>query len=123
MHRPIGLLLPFVIVVAVGPPVAAEERPLSGSEIVETLSGNTAIGDDGDWKQFFDANGETPYVVDDEEVDLGKWKVEGDTYLSWWESTGWTSYTMTGAGDHITWISEDGEQQYPATMVQGNQLD
>lgn len=103
--------------------VAAEEQKLSGEEMVELLSGNTAIGEEDDWKQFFDPNGDTPYVVDGDEVDLGKWKVEGDTYLSWWKSTGWTSYSMTGEGDRVTWISEDGGSDFLARIVPGKQLD
>jgi hypothetical protein len=104
----------------------AEERPLSSHEISEVLSGNTAIGtgDGPAWRQYFASDGSTPYIVNGEQADVGKWRVEtGGRYLSWWESTGWTAYTMTGEGDHVTWISEDGSSHYPARMVEGRQLD
>ena len=94
---------------------AAEERQLSSDEITQILTGNTAIGtgEGPAWRQYFAPDGETPYIVNGEQADAGKWRVETGG-LSWWKSTGWTTYTVTGEGDHVTWISEDGSSNYPA---------
>ena len=116
-------LIAAVVALALAGPAAAEEMPLSGDQMREVLSGNTAVGDGDEWRQYFDPNGETPYRPEGGEIDVGEWKVEGDTYLSWWESTGWTRYTMTGEGGRVTWISEDGETRFPARIVEGNQFD
>ena len=104
----------------------AEERALDKEAMLTILTGNTAVGESegGPWRQYFDADGSTPYIVKGREPDMGKWKItDDDKYMSWWEPSGWSTYTMTGEGDRVTWIAEQGGAEYPARMIEGKQLD
>jgi len=115
----------FAVAAALSWPAQADEERLSKPEMLEILSGNTAIGtgEGPAWRQYFAPDGTTPYIVEGEETDVGRWEVtDDDLYRSWWESTGWTTYTMTGEGERVTWISEDGESRYPARIVEGRQI-
>ena len=115
-----------IIVPAAAGLVVADEHALSKAEIVALLSGNTAIGTGAGtpWRQYFAEDGTTPYAIEGEGVEVGRWKVDDDgTYRSWWEGTGWTTYTMTGEDDRVTWITEDGHSRFPAKIVEGNQLE
>ncbi len=102
----------------------AGESELAGAEITAALSGNTAIGDQKGmlWRQYFAINGDTVYIVSGKQPSPGKWRVSGDNFCSLWPpSTKWDCYSMTGAGDNVTWIYEGGGDPWPAKMVSGDQ--
>jgi hypothetical protein len=102
-------------------PAAAQDQSLTGPEIEALLAGNTAIADDGSYTQFFDPNGETPYLPTGGEVDVGRWTVRGDQYCSQWGGRGWDCYDVEGTDDHIVWISPGGSR-FAAQVVTGNQM-
>ncbi|MEM7169765.1 MAG: hypothetical protein AAF530_06320 [Pseudomonadota bacterium] len=103
----------------------AGEQKLSGTEIIEALSGKTAFGTQKGtpWKQFFDPNGATTFISGDDAPSTGRWQIQGDAFCSLWPPSGdWDCYDMTGAGDQVTWIYQGGGDPWPAKMVDGNQL-
>ncbi len=115
----------FVLVLTIlAAPAWADEQPLSGAEMVAVLSGKTALGTDpaSPYRQYFDPNGDTIYVPEGGEPDVGKWRVGGGQYCSQWGGRGWDCYDMTGDGDAITWIWPSTGQLYPARLVPGNAL-
>lgn len=115
------VILALTIVAA---PALADEQPLSEAEMVAVLSGKTAFGTDpaSPYRQYFDPGGETVYVPDGGEPDIGKWRVGVGQYCSQWGGRGWDCYDMTGDGDAVTWIWPGTGQTYPARMVTGNAL-
>jgi hypothetical protein len=117
----------IVSIVALASALAAE-RPLSGTDIRTLLAGNTAVGSSnkGDWRQFFNANGDTLYVRGKEPPSSGAWRVKGDQFCSQWPpATDWTCYTMTGdpalPEPAVTWQGQSGTP-FPATIQKGNRL-
>ena len=107
-----------------GAVVGADEQRLTQQQIEQVLSGNTAVGSFGSttYRQYFAPDGETLYVPDGGQPDPGKWRAsEEDEYCSWWSTTDWVCYEMTGEGDHVTWHAKDGSQS-PAVIVEGRQI-
>lgn len=120
------LISTFFILLMSSLPLKAEQTPLTQEQMQALLTGNTAIGGEGDsaWRQYFDPDGSTPYLPAGGKVDIGKWKItEDNKYMSWWRGSGWSTYTMTGDENEVTWIAEDGETKFPAQIVEGNQLE
>jgi hypothetical protein len=96
----------------------AEERPLTGEEIRAALNDRTVAGvDDGKaWQQTFQKSGATFYSRGSS-VSNGFWDVRGDEYCSQWPpSEHWSCYKITGDGEAITFISEDGKA-WPAKIL------
>ena len=108
--------------------VAADEAALSGNQIQTWLAGRTAIstGPDG-WRQYFNADGNTPYLPEGGEVSDGKWAVRDNQYCSLWPpAETWDCYAMTGAESAdgkrtVTWIDSGGGRS-PADLVVGDRL-
>ena len=89
--------------------LASEERPLTGPEIAEILTGAEVIGEST--RQEFHESGRTLYH--DGRTSWGFWRVEGDRYCSQWPpSDAWTCYDMRSweDGDRlwVTWIAPSG---------------
>lgn len=77
---------------------AAEERKMSGAEILKTLSEARVVGED--FEQTFSApEGETPAATtywQGGAASRGTWRVTGDQYCSQWPpATSWDCYDMT----------------------------
>jgi len=109
-----GLLVPLS--------ASAGETKLSGAEVTEALTGNTAIYKGGVIKQFFSESGATPYW-DGSRLTRGIWRVTGDQYCSVWPpSNAWSCYDMYSTEDGgIVWVGSRGDR-YLATMVSGDQM-
>lgn len=100
-----------------GSTMAADERPLNGSEIKRLLAGNTAYLDNGA-VQTFSSDGKTLYFHEPRPLERGSWKIDGDEYCSEWGGS-WTCYKMTGDGaERITWLGIG--TTYPARLEAGN---
>ena len=119
-------LLPLALCCLLVVEARAAERALQGAEINDFLKGNTVTGhsDKGDWKQYFDAGGDTAYVRGSEPLSRGGWEVRGSKFCSQWPpNPSWTCYTVTGdpAADPrtITWIGDSGAR-YPGFVHPGN---
>ncbi|MEM1365635.1 MAG: hypothetical protein AAGH82_07770 [Pseudomonadota bacterium] len=91
---------------AVCSPAFAGDR-LSGPQIAEALSGNTAIATGGvgtPWRQHFAADGTTRYYSGSRPASLGAWRIEGDQYCSLWPpAKNWDCYTVLSEGEEILW--------------------
>lgn len=122
------ILCPLFILCAMTLPAAADEsqtsqpvKQLIGEEIIELLSGNSAIYEDGA-KQFFYADGLTFYQEPGGPQSRGTWRATEDQYCSRWGFAGRPSpeacYTMEDDNGRITW-----NQKYPAKIQAGNVLD
>lgn len=101
----------FALVPLLAAPLAAAERPLTGSEITAALAGRTVAGDqDGKpWQQSFQTGGQTLYTIAGSTTN-GFWEVRGDQYCSQWPpSEAWDCYAITGEGDHVTFVSSSGK--------------
>jgi hypothetical protein len=91
-------------------PASAEDKPLTGPEILKLLVGTEVAGDG--WTQSFAAGGATTYTAPGG-VSTGRWDVRGDTYCSVWPpSDSWACYAMTidAAGTAVVWIADSGSR-------------
>lgn len=106
-----SLSLAAALVALTLPALASEERPLSGPEITEILTGAEVIGEGT--RQEFHGSGRTLYF--DGRPSAGYWRVQGDQYCSQWPpSDAWTCYDMRsweeGERVWVTWISPSGKR-------------
>lgn len=97
---------------------------LTGAEIETLLTGNTIVGTWGGAKysQFYGENEFTMYVPEGGQPDQGKWRANHDTnqYESWWESTGWTPYTLLRVEQGYAWVN--GDKLEPFEVLEGKQV-
>ena len=75
----LGVLLCFGMAL----PALAESPQLSGEEIEELLSGNSAVYEDGAL-QFFDESGRTTYKNEGSPIETGTWRASKSHYCSRW---------------------------------------
>ena len=94
----------------------ADPVRLSADEIDTLLRGKRI---EGDWNgtkyvQVFRDTGGTIYTAEGAPPDPGKWRVnaETDTYESWWERSGWSSYAIERDGAALYWVDSRG-RRYP----------
>jgi hypothetical protein len=101
----------IVVLLAICPPVAADESAMTGAEITTTLTDHTLQGtrDDGkSWTQVFQKSGVTFYSVGSAQSQ-GAWEVRGDQYCSQWPpNESWACYAMTRDGQTYTFVSASG---------------
>lgn len=102
----------------------AADAPLSGPEVAQLLTGNTAEGvwNGTPYRSYFDPDGETIYVAKGSDPITGKWRVNPDSgaYESFWDTVGWTSYPVLRTDDGLVWINDG--KAYPFSIVQGRDL-
>jgi len=126
MNRRLVLGFMSAGMLTLGWPVTAQTAQMSAAEITALLSGNTIVGNwsGTDYRQFFEADGRTVYMLGDGRRDDGQWRVSAETndYESWWRSTGWTPYAMvrTDAGGYA-WIN--GDRLEPFEVLSGRQIE
>lgn len=105
-------------------PAAAQDGPLTGSDIERLLTGNTAEGtwDGASYKSYFDPNGVTIYDAQNADPQEGRWRVNEatDKYESFFEAVGWTEYTVLSTDTGYAW-KRNGNAQ-PFDVVEGNSL-
>ena len=112
------------IVGIVALPALAQENPLNQTEILNLLSGNTAVGlwQGTDYRQWFGADGSTIYAPKGQRSTLGKWRVTSDgVYESWWSGDEWESYRVRLTEQTYVWVDAIG-QEHPFSIVPGQQL-
>ncbi len=105
----------------------AQERRLNAAEIEDKLIGNTVQGlwYGTSYKQFFDGSGNTMYVEEDRQPDMGKWYVddEKDAYCANWERNRPACYEVIDDGpDALIWVLPGSGKRFPAKVLQGDQL-
>lgn len=93
---------------AMADPVSVQ---LTASQIEALLAGNTIVGtwSGSKYTQYYGPDGYTVYMPEGGQPDEGKWRVkeETDQYDSWWESTGWTPYTVVMTNEGYAWVNGD----------------
>lgn len=104
--------------------VASAAEPMNQGEFQELISGNTMIGEwaGRPYKQFFNENRTTIYQEENSPPTNGTWSInEQGQYCSVWPPDPQeTCYNVTREGNNLLW--ESGENMYPATVVDGDQM-
>jgi hypothetical protein len=102
----------------------AVERKMTGAEIKEALTGNTAIGLTGTppFRQFFTADGKTTYADGQRPTTYGEWTVQNNDYCSLWGGGAWSCYAVNETGSGIVWIGKDRGDRYPARILKGYRI-
>ena len=94
----------------------AEEKKLSGDDILTALSDQVLAGKEG-VSQIFQKSGVT-YYSENGSQSQGLWKVQGDKYCSQWPpSQAWPCYDVLRDGLKIVFVSGSGtryEMQLPS---------
>lgn len=102
----------------------AQDTALSASEVEGLLTGNTAEGqwDGKSYRSYFGADGTTIFAPSKGETLTGKWRVNPETgqYDSFWDTIGWTAYTVLRTEDGYAWHKDD--KSYPFSLLQGRRL-
>lgn len=110
---------------AFGSTALAEDTIMSGSEVERLLSGNTAEGvwDGAPYKSYFGTDGTTIYVSQNNEQQVGKWRIDPESgqYQSFWDAIGWTEYTVLHTDAGFAWLRNG--KIYPFTMIEGRNLE
>lgn len=92
----------------------AEPERLTSDMIDDLLRGRKISGDwnGTPYTQTFEASGRTVYSQSGRPPEEGRWRVnsEDDTYESWWERSGWSSYPIERDGDRLFWIDGSGKK-------------
>ena len=105
--------------------VNAQDRAITGSEIIAMLAGNTAIGEwaNDDYRQWFAADGSTIYAAFGKRSTLGAWRIseDGSRYESWWSGQHWEAYSILEREQQFYWVTTKGEE-LPFEIVEGQQL-
>lgn len=120
--------LAFIVLISVHGFAMAAEKTLTAAEIVELLTGNTAIGTwiDHEYRQYFDEDGQTIYAQKGQRSSLGRWRVNRtrDHYESWWERSDWgAGYSITLKDGVYYWVSSTGSTEPQAfEILEGSQL-
>lgn len=124
-----SILAAALLVIATVPPAIADGK-LTGPKIKAALTDTTVYqygSASRPWRQYFAADGATPYYGSDGPVSHGKWKVRGDQYCSLWPpSNAWSCYDVTTRVENsktiVTWISASGGPSV-GIVYPGNRLD
>jgi hypothetical protein len=105
---------------------------LKGPQIEAILDDSTAwytpLGPDSA-RQYFNRNGETPYVDAKGEKTYGEWQVRGDKYCSIWPpSDHWSCFelekgALADGTPTFTFISGGGGKRYEAVLKSGKHID
>lgn len=111
-------------------PSSAADGKLNGDQITSVLTDTTVYeyrNDTRPWRQYFGANGATPYYGSDGPASHGRWQVRGDQYCSLWPpSNAWSCYDVTSRTEDgktiITWIPPSGGSSI-GVVYPGNRLD
>jgi hypothetical protein len=104
----------FILLVLMSSPARADEKSLTGPEIMTALSDQTLVGADASQniEQIFQKSGLTLYSSNGAQSQ-GFWKVDGDKYCSQWPpSENWSCYAVVQEGSLITFVSGGGTR-YP----------
>ncbi len=123
-------ILAFAFLVVATMSSVAADRKLTGPEINAALTDTTVYqyrSTSRPWRQYFAADGATPYYGSDGPVSHGKWQVRGDQYCSLWPpSSAWSCYDVTTRVEHgktiVTWIPASGGSSV-GIVYPGNLLD
>ncbi len=111
-------------------PCLAEDKKLTGAEITTVLTDTTVFqyrSASRPWRQYFSADGATPYFGSDGPASQGRWQVRGDRYCSLWPpSNAWSCYNVTTRTESgrtiITWHPASGGPSV-GVVYSGNRLD
>ncbi len=125
MHRRIFTAITAALLLgAFGGMSIAQGTALSASEVESLLTGNTAEGqwDGKSYRSFFGSDGVTIYAPSKGDILTGKWRVDPETgeYDSFWNTIGWTAYTVLRTDEGFAW--QRGDKSYPFSLLQGRRL-
>lgn len=106
--------------------VQAQAVKLSGDEIRDLLTGNTAIGrwEGAKYRQYFGADGMTIYAQENARSTRGEWRVDDalQEYQSIWpRDEDWEGWFVMAFGDTFYWVSKT-TPPTPFQMLDGQQL-
>ncbi len=101
-----------------------QERRMTGEEIKQALTGNTAVGTASKppFRQLFLADGTTAYADGQRPTSYGLWNVQGLNYCSEWDNGAWSCYEVYQTDEGIVWVGKDRGDRYPAKVLAGDQL-
>ncbi len=107
-------------------PGVAQSVKLTGDEIRQLLTGNTAIGkwQGVPYRQYFGDDGSTIYAQQDARSALGQWRVDDDRaeYQSIWaRDTQWEGWFVMEYAGAYYWVSKS-TPPTPFRVVAGQQL-
>ena len=106
-----SLLISFGLM-TIGGVALAEAKLLNADEIDDLLRGNRIKGDwnGTPYSQTFLETGVTTYFAESSPPSTGRWRVNAsdNTYESWWERSGWSSYEIERDGDALYWVDSNG---------------
>ncbi len=120
--------LVFTVLMIVPGLALSIDKTLSAAEIIELLSGNTAVGTwiDHEYRQYFNEDGQTIYAQQGQRSSLGRWRVnrERNHYESWWERSDWgAGFSITVKDGVYYWVSSTGTTEPQAfDLLKGSQL-
>lgn len=105
---------------------AAQSVKLTGDEIRELLTGNTAVGrwEGAKYRQFFEADGVTIYAQEGARSARGEWRVddEAEEYQSIWPGDAeWEGWFVMEYGGTYYWVSRK-TPPTPFQVLDGQQL-
>lgn len=127
LRLPTAAILTLLLSAAIFPAVAADERKLTGEDILTLLSDRTALGENRGkaTRQYFDPAGWTDYLEQGGRPDRGKWRVDkarGQYCSQWGNFGGWSCYDVTTDEDRYYWTQPGTDYHSPFTVVKGYQM-
>ena len=104
----------------------AQAVKLSGDDIRDLLTGNTAIGrwEGARYRQYFGADGVTIYAQENARSTRGEWRVDDELqeYQSIWpRDEDWEGWFVMEFGDTFYWVSKT-TPPTPFQILDGQQL-
>ncbi|MDA7424873.1 hypothetical protein [Thalassococcus lentus] len=104
----------------------AQAVKLTGAEIRDLLTGNTAVGrwEGAKYRQFFGADGVTIYAQEGARSTRGEWRVDdaAQEYQSIWpRDAEWEGWFVMEFGDTFYWVSKK-TPPTPFQILEGQQL-
>lgn len=107
---------------------ASRDLPeLDGPAARAALAGNTVVGvwEGTPYRQYFAPDGSTTYVWNGDEPVTGEWQVTGEggvcTRLP--PSRQWNCNGVWKQGELVVWVTAGTGRAYPASLLQGRQLE
>ena len=117
-------LLSFLACLIAANTVTAQE-PITGEELRQRLSGNTAIGQwfDDTYRQWFAEDGTTIYAPKGKRSSRGQWRVstDGQNYQSQWGNGTWETYGVIEDNGQLFWTTSEGDRN-KFELVEGQKL-
>jgi hypothetical protein len=114
-------LLPILLIAGMGVRAHAQDLvPLTGTEIVTLLVGNSIEGTWGPshFRSYFAPDGTTLYQSEGKQAEAGRWKVVGDQYCSIADE-GDVCFNLYRSGQDLIWEDPHSGKRFPSNVIKG----